>query len=117
MQPSKEQIENAARLVVGHVTQFPMQPPKVFIGDVDGIASCRDWQPWADTEAGRSDALVLLAAMVNRFHVMDGPTFHRLAHHEGYLNDALRSGNVPQIQAATFVAAAAIGAHIGEEGK
>lgn len=70
------------------------------------------WQPWADTEAGRSDALVLLAAVVSRFHVMDGPTFHRLAHHEGYLNDALRSGDVQQIQAATFAAAIAIGQHM-----
>ena len=109
MQPSKEQIENAARLVPEYIAEIE--------GNISRQLSLnpRYWQPWADTEAGRSDALVLLAAVVSRFHVMDGPTFHRLAHHEVYLDDALSSGNVQQIQAATFAAAAAIGAHIKEQ--
>lgn len=114
MQPSKQDIENAARLVHDIVV----------IAD-DGTAYLRltglmrKWQPWADTEAGRSDALVLLAAVLNWLQsndrVFDWPAMIREKWFD--LDDALTSGNVQQIQQATMAAAAAIGAHMKEEGK
>lgn len=52
---SKQDIENAARLVPEHV--FVSVGGIVCVDREEGPNT--QWQPWADTEAGRSDALVL----------------------------------------------------------
>lgn len=73
----------------------------------------RNWQPLADTEAGRSDALVLLVA-VQTWLEDNGLTDEILRQHMGILN-ALGSGDIEQLQHATFAAAVAIGKHIKGE--
>jgi hypothetical protein len=69
------------------------------------------WQPWADTESGRSDALVLLGAVTRWIFLnkeaasaIDGADF----------NDAFVLGDVESIQAAVMAAAVAIGETMGE---
>ena len=110
-----EQIAAAARLVPEYAAVFHYSDGEM---EIVQKGTLKKWQPWADTEAGRSDALGLLAAVVSRLYVMDGPTFHTLAHHEGGVNDALISGNIQKIQQATMAAAVAIGEFLtGEEGK
>lgn len=105
--PSREQIENASWAIMGVLVEWDDQGAWLSFKN-------RYWQPWADTEAGRSDALVLLAAVLDWLQsndrVFDWPVMIREKWFD--LDDALTSGNVQQIQAATFAAAAAIGAHI-----
>lgn len=115
MQPSKEQIEAAARLV----------PERMAPEFGEGMAwneyrdDARPWQPWAETEAGRSDALVLDTAVRKWRRENDIRVSNDLFDawtDMVYMADY--SGDLAQRQAATFAAAAAIGAHIkGVEGE
>lgn len=120
MQPSKEQIENAARLVLDEIdagwSGIYGRPLVVNRGDA------REWQPWAYTEAGRSDALVLLAAVCKWAEDHDGFTSgdyvtveQANAMHAVY--HALYSGNHAAIQQATMAAAIAIGQHMARSGQ
>lgn len=117
MQPSKEQIENAARLVPEYVRRNSFS--ELVTDDADGHLFGRDWQPWADTEAGRSDALVLLAAVLKWFSAMDSVDYMKWPRAafdvELLLQEMGDKENLFEVQAATFAAAAAIGAHIKEQ--
>ena len=116
MQPSKEQIAAAARLVPGEFEWYcrgannPNGEPNVPC--IDGT----EWQPWADTKAGRSDALVLLAAVLKWFSAMDSVDYMKWPKAafdvELLLQEMGNKENLFEVQAATFAAAAAIGAHI-----
>lgn len=103
-----EQIAAAARLVGDKLSVKGNGVAWVRLPDYGQ----REWQPWADTEAGRSDALVLLAAVASQFRTMDVPAFNRLLPYRDAIDIALLSGNVQQIQLATMAAAVAIGAHM-----
>lgn len=115
---SKQDIENAARLVPKHV-KYDAQCQTWFAASVysrsdddSEITSYRQWQPWADTEAGRSDALVLLAAVMYWIHTNSNAYFNVSERHWVKILDALDSGNVKQIQQATMAAAIAIGQYM-----
>lgn len=118
MQPSKQDIENAARLVPGTDNAWSRARgvPMCLGRQVEegGAYVIREWQPWADTEAGRSDALVLLAAVKKYFLALTQGADPTLIELFCSLCDAEASGDVQQIQQATFAAAAAIGANFPE---
>jgi hypothetical protein len=115
----KTDIEYAALLVPEYALQFGSDR---WTRREDGV-QWRDWQPQSDTEAGRSDALVLLAAVMKWFEdnckAVFGPSaddgkHSELIHANCVLLVAKASGNVQQIQKATFAAAVAIGKVIDE---
>jgi len=115
MQPSKEQIEFAARLVPDEV--FTDDDGTVRVGDSDpDCVRYREWQPWANTEAGRSDWAVLFAAVMPWVANLqksgkDIPESTQVR----FLN-AMPSGNLIELQEATVEIAAAIGEQMGVEG-
>jgi hypothetical protein len=108
MNYTPEQIAAAARLVpdsVAVITEDSHWKPMVF------RALGGDWQPWADTEAGRSDWAVLETAVMQwcANHDMTDDV-HGL--HWG-VNEASISGDLKQRQRATMAAAIAIGETMG----
>lgn len=125
MNPTPDQIASAARLVPGAFVGDDGQGHKYGkclnhcphdAGDTYQRDCCAPdcleelpWQPWSDTEAGRSDALVLLAVVMKWISDNDFP--------EKEWSDsaaaAMQSGNVQQIQQAAFDAAVAIGEYMG----
>lgn len=111
---SKQDIENAARLVPEHVCAWPHNGESV----IDVLDGSRRWQPWADTEAGSHDWAVLDTAA--RLWIHDNG--HILSNEERIslletLHFAGNSGVLVQRKAATFAAAAAIGAHMARSGQ
>lgn len=115
-----EQHALAAMLVPEHV-KFDAQCQTWFAATVYGrsdddseITAYRQWQPTADTEAGRSDALVLLAAVCEWLERPDEYSGIRLRC-KWEIATALNTGNVQKIQHATFAAAVAIGEYMKGE--
>lgn len=104
------QIAAAARLVPEYIDDDWTAHGGTFcINRDNGHASA--WQPWADTEAGRSDALVRLAAVYEWLERPDEYSGIRLKC-KWEVATALNTGNVQQIQQATMAAAVAIGQHM-----
>lgn len=114
-----EQYALAAMLVPEHV-KFDAQCQTWFAASVysrsdddSEITAYRQWQPTADTEAGRSDALVLLAAVLRFMAVAeDGDSPDWVYKHWINIDYAMHSGDIEQLQHITFVAAVAIGEYI-----
>lgn len=106
-----EQIAFMAKLVPEHAQESPDLPGRYESCDDDGY--WRDWQPWADTEAGRSDALALLAAVMRWAADNDAWSGNSVTVEQADkvrdVYDALASGDLAAIQRATCEAAEAIG--------
>jgi len=121
MQPSKERIEFAARVVglrVQEVVDGWAWVANIGSGDrLDGDWNgLRIWQPWANNEAGRSDWAVLDTAVCHwlwEFHLLGKDPHPELADACDQLADAQKSGDLKQRQLATFAAAVAIGEQMG----
>lgn len=115
MTPTTEQIEFMAKLVPEHVDNVWSRQkgaPMVAGDNWRGAYVMRDWRPWEQTEAGRSDALVLLAAVCKWSHdnwfvgvgvSAEVETKWRAVY------AALTSGDMAAIQQATCEAAETIG--------
>lgn len=110
---TKEQVAAAARLVPEYAAFFHYSDGEVVIVRKGSMIL---WQPWADTEAGRSDALVLLAA-VQKWMSDDDMFDDSAVEHWNLIDDPLMSGSVQQIQQATMAAAIAIGQHKARSGQ
>jgi hypothetical protein len=115
MNYTPEQIAAAARLVpdsVAVIAEGSHWKPMVF------RALGGDWQPWADTEAGRSDWAVLDTAVMHWFHTDTRGQNHTADSDElifavGSLTEAACSGDLALRMHATMAAAIAIGEHMG----
>jgi hypothetical protein len=106
MSYTPEQIRSAARLVPQTTDQggvIWLSQPHEYL---------RPWQPWADTESGRSDALVLLGAVMKWYDTATNQQRMLLDDVIDPLSRAMTAGNVESIQAATMAAAVAIGEHL-----
>lgn len=75
-----------------------------------GCAYYRAWQPWANTEAGRSDALALSRAVDRTYHSIGRPEW--LRKYIQRASDAWLSGTWQEWLDANLDAAVAIGEHM-----
>ena len=102
-----EQIAAAARLV-------PERVRSLTIGtETYHMTACRDWQPWADTEAGSADWAVLDTA-VGKWFAGAGKLYEYPPIIGSVWLDmgaAYESGDLAKRKAATMAAAIAIGQH------
>lgn len=108
------QIASAARLVPDQVYTTPEGEVRVR----RETGTSRLWQPRSPNEAGRSDALVLLAAVMkwlsdNAARNADPIAYNEWNEHQLQISYALDSGDLEQIQQATFAAAVVIGEYMG----
>jgi hypothetical protein len=117
MNYTPEQVAAAARLVPETDNAWTRQhgKPQVAGDNWRGSYVLRYWQPWADTEAGRSDWAGLDTAVYA--YAYTNPLPWRLIGMVGDMRNAVNTGDMKQRQAATMAAAIAIGQHMARSGQ
>ena len=109
-----EQVAAAARLVPECVFTSGYGVPYIQTSFEETGAVTRDWQPWANTEVGRSDALVLSRAVDQWWSDADSAAADAVAVHVLKSRKAWLNGTMQEWLDANFAAAAAIGRHMRE---